>query len=294
MAAVGYSSTESIQLTETLLKTEYQPPYRILRTIPPVRINPLGNPSRRITAHSAVVLDAKSGATLWEHHGSEILPIASLTKLVTAIVFLEQNIPLDTEVTIADEDTTDVEGSTLKVKTGEVVTVRDLLYSSLVGSANNATKALARSTGLTAEQFIARMNAVVQRLGLQSTSFSDVTGLDPRNVSTVTEYARIARYAFQNNLITSILSTDEYSFETVDKHISHRIRNTNVLLGDADLGLVGAKTGYLDEAGYTFACEAMKGGNNVIVVLFRSASSDERFAEAKELIGWAFQSYRWL
>ena len=174
------------------------------------------------------------------------------------------------------------------------MTVRDLFYSSLVGSANNATKALARSTGLSEVDFIQRMNDKARSLGLANTKFYEVTGLDPDNHSTVHEYVRIARMAFSNSAIMEALTTQEYTFETIDKKIQHLIRNTNQLLQDSDLTLIGAKTGYLDEARFTFACQAERDGHEIFVVLFGSHSSAARFAEAKEIIQWSYNNNTWI
>ena len=277
-----------------LFDSNYQPPYRINRSLPPLLKSPFGHPRINITAQSAVVIDAASGQILWQRNPDLVLPMASLTKLMTAIIFLETNPDFSKEVTIEENDNSDVEGSRLYVQPGEKMTVGDLFYTSLVGSANNATKALARSTELTEEEFIQRMNDRAKMLGLENTVFREVTGLDPENKSTALEYSRLAQYAFRHARIQEALNKDEYFFETIDKKISHRIRNTNELLTETELNLIGAKTGYLDEAGYTFVCQSEKKGLGVIVTLFKSSSSQARFSEAKELLNWAYQNYIWL
>ena len=234
-----------------------------------------------------------SGGVLRENNSDNQMSIASLTKLMTALIFLETNTEFSKEVTIEENDNSDIEGSHKYIQTGETMTVEDVFYTSLVGSSNNATKALARSTGLSEEDFITRMNKKAVDLGLLNTTFEEVTGLSPNNKSTVSDYAKIAGYAFRNLTIAEALNRSEYTFTTTTNR-SHRISNTNKLLSDNELQLVGAKTGYIDEAGYTFVCQAKEDGNKIMVVLFNSNSSQSRFDEAKTLINWVFDNYRWL
>ncbi|MFA5135159.1 MAG: serine hydrolase [Patescibacteria group bacterium] len=293
--AVLYSSDAmQSRIVQMLLTETYDPPFTVRRALPPAQVSELDCPDAAISAHSGVVLDVDSGKILWQKDAEEALPIASLTKLMTALVFLETNPDFSAEITIEASDNVDVPGSKLHVQPGERVTVGDLFYTSLVGSANNATKALARSTGLPEEQFITRMNALARDMGLEHTIFYEVTGLDPQNTSTVLEYSFLANYAFRNETIKRTLATREYTFETIDKKIIHRIKNTNQLLNDGELELIGAKTGYLDEAGYTFVCEASENGHRTIVVLFRSSSSESRFIEAKALLQWSFDNFVWI
>ena len=297
---IDYSSTlfqlnnkEKEQIIYSLMNNEYEPPFRIHRSLPPVSNSVFDNPARLISAQSASVIDTMSGLVLWQKNPNQILPIASLTKLMTAIIFLETNTDFNKEITIEQDDTSNIIGSRIVVQPGETFTVEDLFYASLVGSANNATKALARSTGLSEEEFVRRMNGKAVALGLNATSFSEATGLNPNNTSTVTEYGRVASYAFRYDLIKDALNRREHEFRTVDQKKYYRISNTNKLLTDTELSLIGAKTGYLQEAGNTFVSQAQEGGQSIIVVLLHSDSSDTRFAETKELFNWAFRNFTW-
>lgn len=272
---------------------QYQPPYKIYRSLPPISRSPFVKPATLLTAKSTIMIDVMSGQVLYGKNTDLVLPIASLTKLMTALIFLETNPDFSQEITIEESDNSRVEGSRLYVVPGEKMTVGDLFYSSLVGSANNATKALARSTGLSEDDFLKKMNAKVEDLGLTKTVFFDVTGLSPDNTSTVYEYSRIANYAFRNSLIKDAVQRSEYTFETIEKKILHRIRSTNQLLTDPELNLIGAKTGYIDEAGYTFVYQSLQDGHEVMVVIFKSISSQARFAETKALIQWAFNNFNW-
>ena len=281
------------QIIYSLMNNKYAPPFRIQRSLPPIPNSLLKKPSRIFSAQSAVVVDTGSGQILWEKNTDQILPIASLTKLMTAIVFLETDTDFQKEITIEQSDTSNIAGSRIVVQPGETFTVEDLFYASLVGSANNATRALARSTGLSEEEFVNRMNGKATDFGLTNTNFYEVTGLDPDNTSTVIEYSRVASYAFRNELIRDALNRREHEFRTIDQKKYYRISNTNKLLADSELSLIGAKTVYLHEAGNTFVSQAQEGGHNIMVVLLHSDSSDTRFAETKELFNWAFGNFTW-
>lgn len=283
-----------LEIATQLINNEQSPLFKVYRPLPPVKNSLFLSPAINITAHSGILIDKMSGAILWQKNAEEVSSIASLTKLMTAIIFLETSPDLEKEYTMTKDDEKGVTGSRLEVKAGEKLKVKDLFYVSLVGSANNATKALVHSTGISEDDFVKKMNERVKQLGLKNTKFNDVTGLDPENKSTAAEYVKIANYAFQNSQIKEAVNLPEYTFETIEKKIKHVIKNTNQLLPDPDLHLIGAKTGYLDEAGYTFVCEAEINGHDILVILFGSESGNIRFQEAKALFDWAFINYTWL
>lgn len=247
------------------------------------------------SARAAVVFDSDSEQFLYEKNSQELLPIASLTKLMTAMVFLETNPVWTKTMEILPED--DRIGAKIYIYKGEIVTLRDLFYSVLVGSANNATVALVRSTGLSEEEFVKKMNEKAQELGLTQTKFYDATGLDPQNVSTAKDVARMMRAALGYKKIREALSTVEYEFSTLNTNAHHRIKNTDVLLesflNQSPYTILGGKTGYLDEALYCFAVGVRdKNGKNIIVVTLGTPSSDERFLQAKGLIYWALNKIK--
>ncbi|MBI4276682.1 D-alanyl-D-alanine carboxypeptidase [Candidatus Uhrbacteria bacterium] len=262
------------------------------------RIGPRLSPSARsvpeISADHAVIVDGDTGAILYGKGDQTAQPIASLTKLMTALVVLD-TAGLDFERPILLEYRDDRVGGTLFVRRGESVRVRDLFFTSLVGSANNATMALARATGLSPEEFVEAMNARARILGLQDTTFVEPTGLDPRNVSTARDIARLAWHAFQNPRIREAVTTSEYVFRTVNTGVRHRIKNTDELLRTRGRSytIVGGKTGYIDEAGFCLAVEAERGAKRVIALVLGSKSHADRFRDVDALIEWAMESYEW-
>ncbi|PIY95885.1 MAG: hypothetical protein COY66_05715 [Candidatus Kerfeldbacteria bacterium CG_4_10_14_0_8_um_filter_42_10] len=237
-----------------------------------------------IDSPSGILIDAGSGQVLWEKNSAEVRSLASITKLMTALVFLETNTPFDKVVAMEQSDA--VGGSSLRVSVGETLKVQDLFYSMLVGSANNASLALARSTGLGQEEFVSRMNAKAQSLGLTNTHFTDPSGIDPGNQSTAHGIALLSQEALKSFIMLQGTTTKEYTFTTISHGIFHRIKNTNELL-DSSLYVTGGKTGYLDEAGYCLMTKARNSqGSEVIAVVLGAVTSSSRFSDTEKLLEW--------
>jgi rare lipoprotein A (peptidoglycan hydrolase) len=221
-----------------------------------------------------------------------VLPLASLTKLMTAAVFLETQTPLDKIVTYSSED--NAIGSKLYVSPGETMTTKDLFFTMLVGSANNAANALARSTGLSREEFVQKMNAKAEQWGLEHTHFVDVSGLDPANVSTVYEVALMAKQVLNNFQVFQATMSQSYGFSTINTSQPHVIKNTAPEMFENPLRLTGMKTGYLDEADYCLMVKARKNGEgvekDVIAVVMGAATPKQRTQEINDLLNYAVNS----
>jgi len=248
----------------------------------------------KVTASSYHILDAATGQVLAEKNSSTSVPIASLTKLMTAMVVLDAGVDMNKVMTYSKTDVTPY--AYLRIKTGETLTVKDLFYSMIVGSANNASTTLARSTGMTRAQFISAMNVKAQALGLTGTSFADTSGLDPKNVSTAADMAIIANHAFHNYpLLRKASTVTVYTFKTKNTKISHTIKTTDKLLTQKNgLTITGGKTGFLDEAKYTYVLRVKNAkGAQVVVALLGSSTSTTRFNEAANLASWAWKNFTW-
>ena len=246
-----------------------------------------------LTARSAIVIDAATGETLFSHRAAEPHPAASLSKLMTAVTFLEQKPLWTRRVSLKEED--EVGGGRLRLSVGSLLTIRDLFYSALVGSANNAAMALARNSGLTRDVYIREMNIRAATLGMTRTRFFEPTGMDPRNTTTADDMARLARYAFQNYTIRRATTTGEYRFTATSPRVAKIIKNTNrLLVVDPDIYITGGKTGYLDESKYNLAIRARdEKRSEVVVVVFGAPTRDASFDEAKALAKWAWTNYDW-
>lgn len=218
-----------------------------------------------LTAQSAMVIDKFTGETVFSKNSTEVRSIASLTKLMTALVFVENNPGWDKVITMEKDDY--VGGATLWVKEGDQVTLEDLFYSTLVGSKNNAAVALAKSTGMSVAQFVAKMNQRSLELGLKNTYFAEPTGLDERNVSTAQELAVIAREAFKNPDIVKATTTKWYQVEPSNSVLSYWVKNTSMKVLERDLYVTGSKTGWTDEAGYCLVTQAKKGVKELLALV---------------------------
>jgi len=249
-----------------------------------------------VTAASAVIMRESDGAILWDKNGEAVAPLASLTKIVAAQVFLDTKPTLNKVVTYKQQDEDynlkyckPGEAAKLNVKDGETMTLNDLLYSALVGSANNAVESLVRNSGLTRDQFIANMNAKVQAWGATSTSFIEPTGLSENNVSSPTDYAIITKAAYANPIIKKISTTTAYSFSTINTKVKHTIKNTDPLIVANKYNIIGSKTGYLNEAGYCLMTRVGSAYGNLIVVNFGSNSKTSNFSDNEKLINYGLQ-----
>jgi D-alanyl-D-alanine carboxypeptidase len=248
----------------------------------------------KLTAKSAALVDTKTGTLLFSYGQDQILPIASITKLMTALVLLDGPIDWNAKVTIQPSDF-DYTGL-LSIKAGDTMTTQDAWNTMLSGSVNAAAVALARSTGLSREQFVAKMNAKAQELGLAHTTFTDPTGYGASNVSTTLDLARLAWNALSNDQIRQAVTLKGVDYQTEAGDARH-ITATNELLDSylntGDYGVVGGKTGFTDEAGYTMVLRATQGPGDIIAVVLGSPTSDDRFQDAKSLLAWGFRTFEW-
>jgi len=236
-------------------------------------------PAGGVYARNAILIDPATGQVLFEKNSSSQVPIASLTKLMTALVFLEQKPDLGREVEVTTAELSGA-GHT-QLRRGEVVALGDLLHMSLMCSDNVATRVIARESGLPPADFVARMNRKAMELGLSGSRFVEFTGLDQHNVSTAADVARMLHAAAHDPLIQSITTTREYEFRT-ERRV-HAIRNTDRLLyGHWDV--LGGKTGFINEAGYCFATWIRTQGRDLIAVVLGAPTNATRFADAVRLI----------
>jgi D-alanyl-D-alanine endopeptidase (penicillin-binding protein 7) len=195
------------------------------------------------------------------------------------MVFLEQKPDLAREVEVTREEL--YGGGHSQLRNHEVVPLGDLLHMSLMCSDNVATRVLARESGLTLGDFLARMNAKTRELGLKGTRFVESTGLDENNVSTASDVARMLHAAAVDPLIHSITTTASYEFSTERRN--HLISNTDRLL-KSRYQILGGKTGYIREAGYCFATWLRVDGRDLIAVVLGAPTNATRFADVVRLV----------
>ncbi|TAL50739.1 D-alanyl-D-alanine carboxypeptidase [Patescibacteria group bacterium] len=245
-----------------------------------------------------VVMDRSTGKILTVKNENKVWPIASLTKLVTSDVVLDYEISMDQ---VADVRTTDdVGGAKLYVEDGDLFSVQDLFYATLVASANNAANALSRTTGLSRAEFLEEMNARAQALGLNQTAFVDPTGIELGNVSTVREMTRLASDILQRDEMRRFTSTYTKYITDLTQETQKKMTNTNWMLWKSeydDLYVTGGKTGYLDESGWNLVVtlRPMQGDadTELLIVVFGAPSRETSFEDANALADWAWEVHEW-
>ena len=239
-------------------------------------------PVPRLRAQAAIILDPETGETLWERNSRETRQIASITKVMTVMLFLEQQPELSREVVISRQDVR--RASTTYLRRGERVTLRDLVHLALVASDNAAARALARVSPLGTKRFITRMNARAAELGLRQTRFTDPSGLHEGNVSSAYEVSRLIAEASERPQVSEVMRKRSYRIRTSRR--SRTIRSTNRLLGTR-VDVMAGKTGYTDEAGYCLATLVqLDDKRSVSVVVLGARSNAGRFTEARRLVDW--------
>jgi D-alanyl-D-alanine endopeptidase (penicillin-binding protein 7) len=235
-----------------------------------------------VRAEAAIIYNPVTQEILYESNSQNSRSIASITKVMTAVVFLEHATNLAQDITI---DPADVRAaSTTYLRAREHVTPNDLLNLLLIGSDNAAARALARVSPFGSAGFIDRMNAKAAELGLQNTHYADPSGLLAANVSSAYDMAKLISYASNDERIASIMRKSEETVTTNRRSVT--VHNTNKLVG-GDVQVRGGKTGFISKAGYCLATLLqMPTGDPVAVVVLGARSNAGRFMETKHLFNW--------
>lgn len=242
-----------------------------------------------IDASSAISEDLKTGDLLFEKRAHSRLQIASITKLMTLSIVLEEN-KLEDVVTVS-RNASVVGGSMMGLRNKEQISLQNLVYGALIGSANDAAVALAEHNAETVTKFVEKMNNKAKLLGLVNTRFENPVGLDnPNNYSSAFDLAKLARYVYQNPIIKEASAIKELEVKSADGRYTHKLESTNELLGSY-LHIKGLKTGKTQGAGECLIAIAENDkGNEIITVIL---NSHDRFKETKILVDWIFRAYNW-
>lgn len=239
-----------------------------------------------LSFRAALAVDGSNRMVLYRQNEDQRVVLASLTKLMTALVVMDQAPDWDQYVELLEADRAG--GEVIKISEGDTVRLSDLLHASLIQSANNATVALVRGSGLTQEEAVARMNVKAQHFGLSHTVFTDVTGLDGGNVSTPKEFAVIASRAFSVPRLMDALRLPKYTITTT-AGTKRTMISTNRLLGEG--GVVAGKTGYIVESGYNFVSLSERFGRMVLTLGFGAPSNEARFNETGNMLEWIDRNF---
>jgi len=234
-----------------------------------------------LSARAALVVDGDSGNIFFQKNMGEVRSVASLTKLMTALVFLDYNPGWDKTVKLEKSDF--VGGATLWAKEGSEFSVKDLFFAMMVGSKNNAAMALSRVTGLNRDEFVKKMNEKAGGFGLTQTHFVEPTGLNEKNVSTAFEMAVIAERAFKNAEVLKATTCREVVIKPKNAKVSYRVENTSKKVLNRDLKISGTKTGWTEEAGYNLVTQTTSGGRDLIAIVM-GAKISRNYEEVYQLL----------
>ena len=236
-----------------------------------------------VRAAAAIVFNPETGQVLWEENAQDKRSIASITKVMTALVFMEDDPDLSREITIERGDV--YAASTTYLRANERVTLDNVLHLTLIASDNAAARALARVSHGGSASFVERMNEKAIELGLESTSFADPSGLNPANISSAYDLSRLISFASGHERLAPIMRTAQYTVRTNRRTVN--IHNTNRLVTGGEVDVMGGKTGFITKAGYCLATLLrLPQGNQVAVVVLGANSNTSRFWETRHLANW--------
>jgi D-alanyl-D-alanine endopeptidase (penicillin-binding protein 7) len=246
---------------------------------------PAGLPLR---SGAVLVLDQETGAPLLAKNTDQVLPIASITKLMTAMVVLDSGLPLLESISIDKADVDRMKGSRSKLSVGTTLMRAEMLKLALMASENRAAAALARNFPGGNEAFVAAMNQKAIDLDMVNSRFVDATGLTPDNVSTADDLAKMVEAAHHYPLIREYTTSDSFKIESEGKRRRHVLSfvNSNRLIKSQRWEIGLSKTGYISEAGRCLVMQAMIADKPMIIVLLDSWGKLSRIADANRIKRW--------
>jgi D-alanyl-D-alanine endopeptidase (penicillin-binding protein 7) len=234
---------------------------------------------------SVLVQDATSGETLYAKNQSAVVPIASITKLMTAIVVLDAGVDLQQRVVISGDDRDLVKGSRSRLRAGTALTRDEMLLLALMSSENRAASALARTYPGGEDVFVAAMNAKARELGMTDTRFVDPTGLSPSNVSSARDLARLVAKAHEYPLIREYSTRTRATVHSLGGRALN-FGNTNRLVSNGAWEIGLSKTGYISEAGRCLVMRVRMASRELTVVLLDSWGRLSRIGDANRIRKW--------
>ena len=237
-----------------------------------------------LSARSAVVMDAVTGDVLYGKATDQAVPIASITKVMTAMVTIDARLNMAEAITLIPSDFVGAKQASSNLRVGDTLNRAELLLISLMKSENPASKALARTYPGGYDVFVREMNNKARALNLHSMSYADPTGLDPRNVSSARDLAALVSHAYDYGVIRQFSSYQSYSFNLGNR--VYHAANTNGLVRDGRWNIGLSKTGFIREAGRCVVMQANVNNRPAVVVLMGANSSQSRSGDATRILNW--------
>jgi serine-type D-Ala-D-Ala endopeptidase (penicillin-binding protein 7) len=232
----------------------------------------------------ALVLDADTNEVLFSKNSQAVLPIASLTKLMTALVVAEANLPLNEMLIVTDDDIDTEKGSRSRLKVGTALSREEMLHLALMASENRAANALGRSYPGGLEAFVAAMNRKAQDLGMNDTHYVEPTGLSSRNQSSARDLATLVKAAQEHQIIREFSTSPDLQVALGNRPA--QFRTTNALVRSPAWDIALQKTGYISEAGRCLVMQARMAGRQLIMVFLDSAGKYSRIGDAERVRRW--------
>ena len=244
-----------------------------------------------LRSSSALVQDAETGEIVFGKNAEVVVPIASITKLMTAMVILDRGLDLDEQIVLDKEDNISMKGSRSRLRTGLALTRGDLLLLALMSSENRAAAALGRSYPGGLEAFADAMNAKAQALDMTESRFVEPTGLSPANVSTASDLAKLVRAAHEYPQIREYSTRDRATIRAMStgriaRPVNLNYGNTNGLVRSNHWEIELSKTGYISEAGRCLVMHVRLAQKDLIVVLLDSWGKQSRIGDANRIRKW--------
>ncbi len=264
---------------------------RILKAIPPrpsfgMLAGLHSSIDDQITLKSSVayVIDQDTQEVLLSKNDQAILPIASITKLMTALVVREANLDMDESIMISVDDIDTEKGSGSRLRPGTTLTRGELLHLALMSSENRAAHALGRTYPAGLDAFINQMNAKAAQLGMRDTRYAEPTGLSSRNQSSAKDLATLVAFAANDSTLRELSTSNGFQVEVGRKTLKYR--STNRLVSNPNWDIDLQKTGYISEAGQCLVMQVKVAGRKLIMVFLDSAGKFSRIADAERVRRW--------
>jgi D-alanyl-D-alanine endopeptidase (penicillin-binding protein 7) len=238
-----------------------------------------------LKSSAALVIDQAEGSALYAKNIDHVVPIASITKLMTAMVVLDAGLPLEEQIVISKADRDLIKGTQSRLRFGTALTRRELLQLALMASENRAAEALSRVFPGGTAAFVAAMNQKAVELGMWQTRFVDGTGLSSENVSTAQDLSKMVAAAYQYPLIREFTTETVHTVQLANGQ-KMNYGNSNQLVSSREWQIGLSKTGYISEAGRCLVMQAMIAGRPVIIVLLDSWGKLTRIGDANRIKRW--------
>ncbi len=232
----------------------------------------------------ALVVDQDTDEVLFSKNPEAVLPIASITKLMTALVVTEAALPMEETLTVAQDDVDATAGSRSRLKVGTQLTRGEMLHLALMASENRAAHVLGRTYPGGIQPFVAAMNDKAQTLGMADTRYVEPTGLSSNNQSSAQDLTRLVRAAFLHPIIRDLSTSQEASVPVGSRQV--QFHNTNGLVRNPQWEIGLQKTGYISAAGRCLVMQAQLAGRKLIMVLLDSAGKYSRIGDAERIRKW--------